>query len=604
MKQTKRWRWWAGSVVAFVLGCSSNPPARQPVPPTPLPAPAPASAPKPAPTFRGVANYDDGSPASGALIAITNLSSSKEVAIIAADAQGHFEATLEAGSYALAVTTEHGFGWVETTDVPNTDAKLSLSRTCRALVGHVKGSVPGTRVSAGKKSRNTGDIFIADVKPDGTFALCLPDGNYGVELRGAMLSLPYLVALPPDPPSTLEIDGLVDQVVKQPPGELALVPAAIDGVVADIVAHDPRIIGLGEATHGTAEMTSMRSALTFELIRRANVRLVMFEVDAIAATAIDDYVMGANIDINKAVADLGFWITDTREFHQFIADLRAYNATTKQKVRVWGVDVQNTANPVALLLANAKPLKLGPDDQSMLKEVAEKRAAPVKKLSAARRAALDTLLARLSKPRSDREADVRIAVAARSLVVQLGYLTGDTAGLYGPRRDAGMAALATYLAARMGTARSCIWAHAGHVARERDDNEPNMGRFLAAEPANRYYPIGFYIYEGSVRAWDAAGEIGVISHPISKATDYSVEGAVMAATKSPDVAWLPMTGLPEALRTWFATPRYVREVGASFVDEADSLTLRAASSEFDALVVIKSGHDSTPTPTGERKVTK
>ncbi|MEO6776131.1 MAG: erythromycin esterase family protein [Kofleriaceae bacterium] len=585
----------------FVLGCS-GPTVLQPRP-SAIPPPQP---PKQAPTFRGVASYDDGSPASGALITITSLASGKEVSVVTAEPNGHFEATVDAGRYALAVAAERGFGWIETTNIPDIEAKLSLTRTCRPLNGTVKGSVPGTRVSAGKKSRDTGDLFVADVKSDGTFGLCLPDGTYGVELRGAMISFPYHVELAATsaPAPALPVEGFLERVVKQPPGDVGPVASASEGVVADIVARDARLIGLGEATHGTAELTTTRSALTFELIRHAGLRLVMIEVDAIAATAIDDYVSGANVDIDKAVASLGFWITDTREFLQFLADLRAYNQTTHQKVRVSGIDLQNTANPVALLLDNAKVLKLGTEDQSMLEEVAEKRAAPVRKFPAARRAALDALLGRLANPRSASDADLRIAVAARSLIVQLGYLEGDAAGLYSRRRDAGMAALASYLVTRMGASRACVWAHAAHVARERDGDSLNMGHYLAADAANRYYPVGFYVFEGSVRAWDAAGEVGVIPHPLPRAPAYSVEGAVMAVTKGPDVAWLPMHGLPDTLTAWFASPRYVREVGASYVSETDSLTLRAVSTEFDALVVIKSGHDSTPTPTGERKVTK
>ncbi len=592
-------------VMAFALGCST-PRATQPRPVAP-PPPVVVEAPKPAPTFRGVASYDDGSPASSALITITSLSSGEEKAVITTDEGGQFEATLDAGDYALAVASERGFGWVETTTIPDTNAKLTLSRTCRALTGHIKDSVPGTRVGAGKKSRDTGDLFITDVKSDGSFGLCLPDGNYGVELRGAMISFPYYVELAETaaPARALEIAGFPIRVVEQPPVDVAPIPAAIDGVVADIVARDARLIGLGEATHGTAELTTLRSTLTFELIRRAGVRLVMFEVDAIAATALDDYVTGANVDINKAVADLGFWITDTREFLQFLADVRAYNQATKDKVHVWGIDLQNTENPVALLLANTKALKLTASDQAMLKEVAEKRAAPVKKFPAARRAALDALLARLTKPRSASEADLRIAVAARSLIVQLGYLVGDTAGLYARRRDVGMAGLASYLTARLGpSSRACVWAHAAHIAREQDSPAANMGHYLGVDTANRYYPVGFYLFEGSVRAWDAAGEVGVISHLIPRAASYNAEGAVMAVTNAPDVAWLPMHGLPDKLQTWFATPRYVREVGAGFLGETNSLTLRAMSSEFDALVVVKLGHDSTPTPTGERKVTK
>ncbi|HEY5949158.1 MAG TPA: erythromycin esterase family protein, partial [Kofleriaceae bacterium] len=440
------------------------------------------------------------------------------------------------------------------------------------------------------------------VRADGTFSACLPDGHYSAMLRGPVVSLYSFVDLTASGSTTnVEIDGLAATQVEQPPPEVVQVPADLEGLVGDILARDARLIGLGEATHGTAELTTSRGTLTFELIRRAKVRLVMFEVDAILATAVDDYVMGGDVDLGKAVANLGFWITDTYELLRFFEDLRAYNATTRDKVHVWGVDVQYTQPAVSLLLTHARALKLTDDDKQLLEKVAEKRAAPVRELTPERRAALDALLQRLLKRRGKSQTDLRIAVAVRSLIVQIGYLDGDTAGLIAVRRDAGMASVASYLVTQTKAPRACIWAHAAHVARADEVGIRPMGEHLAAFASHRYYPIGFFIYEGSVRAWDAAGAIGVISHPIPRAPDFAVEGAVMSATGSPDIAWLPSSRFSPVFRKWLETPRYLREAGAVYSTEADLMTLYDVPAAFDALVVIKSGHDSSPTPTGLRK---
>lgn len=589
-----------------ILGCSN---AVVPTPPS-IPPSKPAPPPQPErqpPTFRGVAAYDDGKPAGEALIAITSVESGKQVAVITADREGRFETTLEAGEYALAVTADQGFGYVETTRVPELDAKIALSRTCRLVSGHAKGSVPGTRISLARKSRFTGDVFLGSVRADGSFTLCLPDAYYSAELTGATVSsvviFDHSSKSASDTAPSFEIQGFASDSIKQPPREVTHVSAELDGLVADILRSDARVIGLGEATHGTAELTTSRATLTFELIRRADVRLVLFEFDAINATAIDDYVMGGDGDLGKAVAGLGFWISDTHELLRFFEDLRTYNSTAHNKVHVWGIDAQDTKPPVTLFLANERALKLTADQKAVLQEIGEKRGSPVRKLAPAKRATLDALLARLAKPRGTDPKDLRIALAARSLIVQVGYFEGDTAGLYSTRRDAGMATLASFLVAqtRSPRTRTCVWAHAGHISRETDAGEPALGKHLAAVPTHRYYPIAFYIYEGTVRAWDAAGAVGVTSHPIPRASDYMVEAAVMAATGEPDIAWLPIRDFPPSLRKWIETPRYVREVGAIYIDEEDMLSLRNVPAEFDALVVIKSGHDSTPTPTGVRK---
>jgi erythromycin esterase-like protein len=148
--------------------------------------------------------------------------------------------------------------------------------------------------------------------------------------------------------------------------------------------------------------------------------------------------------------------------------------------------------------------------------------------------------------------------------------------------------------------RACIWAHDGHITK--DGDLPMLGRNLARNPALSYYGVGFYLYEGSARAWDAFAKIGVIPHLISAAAPYMVEGAVMRATGMPAVAWLPLDKLPHVLGDWLDTPRLVREVGAVYIDDQVP-TLRRIREAFDAIVVVRTGHDSTPTATGVRTAT-
>lgn len=591
-------------VVCFgILGCSSG---TVPMPPS-LPPSRPAldsPVERPAPTFRGVAEYDDGAPANAALIGITSLETGKQVTVITADREGHFESTLEAGEYSLALTADHGFAYVESTLVPNLDAKVEVSRACRVLSGQAMRSAPGTQVRLARKSRFTGDEFVSPVRDDGSFTFCLPDGYYSAQLQGTTVSPVVLVehgAKSANDAPKLEIPGFSAASIKQPPLEIPHLSGGLDGLVADILRSDARVIGLGEATHGTAELVTARRALTLELVRRADVRLVLFEFDAILSSAIDEYVMGGNGDLAKAVAELGFWVSDTHELLRFFEELRTYNATARHKVRVGGIDAQNTKPPVSLLLANERSLKLTADQKAVLQEIGEKRGSPVRTLTQARRAILDALLVRLAKPRGTSPNDLRIALAARSLAIQIGYFEGDTAGLYGARRDAGMATLTSYLVAQTRSPRTCVWAHAAHISRGSGTDEPSLGEHLAAAPAHRYYPVGLYIYEGTVRAWDAAGAVGVTSHPIPRAAQFMVEAVVMAATGEPEIAWVPLRDVPSSLREWLETPRYVREVGAVYIDEDDLLSLRSVPAEFDALVVIKSGHDSSPTPTGVRK---
>jgi erythromycin esterase-like protein len=305
------------------------------------------------------------------------------------------------------------------------------------------------------------------------------------------------------------------------------------------------------------------------------------------------------VDLAKALPALGFWTTDTYEFRQFLERIRDYNMHSSDPVHVWGIDLQNTILPVGVLEAHAAALSIGEDELAALKVATVKRGKEVANLPPAQRQRLAALLSRLATSRSKSRDDLLVAVAARSLELQLRYWDGDMRGQYRGRRDAGMAALAGFITSQLGVERSCVWAHAGHVTK--DPSQERLGMRLVEIPSARYYAIGFYVYEGSVRAWDASGKIGVISHPLPAGPPYTLEGAIMHATGMPNIAWVPFRNLPAAFSSWMKLPRYVREIGAGFDGIENAMALHYIGQSFDAMVVIKTGHDSTPTPTGIRK---
>jgi erythromycin esterase len=581
--------WFAWGIAAFssIAACGGR--LVQPLPPQP-------------PTLTGTVSYDSGSPAGGALVAITDLKSGSQAKVVAADAEGRFEASLVPGKYALAVTADRGFAWIEAQQVPNTNSVITVSESCHAVTGQATGAGSGTRINFARVTNSKGDTFVSDVRKDGSFAVCLPESHFAVFLTGHTISLVTELSVPT--PASVQLQGFADRDIRKSPRSVPGMPSDMSNVVSDIVRSSARLIGLGEATHGTAELVSARGTLTLDLIRHADARLVLIEADAVAGSALDDYVAGADIDVAKAVTSLGFWVTDTYEFLHFLDELRQYNATSSEKVHIWGIDVQNTALPVGVLVTNATALSLTPEDVAMLTLIADRRGRGIEKLSSPQRSNLDALLSRLAAPRNSTIADLRIAVAARSLVVQLGYLSGDVAANYGARRDAGMAALATFLVEQTGVKRACVWAHAGHVAKELDLGRERMGRLLAAKPANRYYAIGFYLYQGSARAWDAAGEIGVVSNTIPAAPEFTIEGALMAATGAPEIAWVPIHAFSTELQEWTKTPRFVREVGAVYGGVENMMVLRRTRDAFNAIVVVRTGHDSSPTPSGIRKITR
>jgi erythromycin esterase len=550
-------------------------------------------------TLSGVVTYESGAPAVGAIVSTVEIKSGKNVGIVPTDKTGRFSEVLEAGRYAVTVSAPDSYAWIESQNVPNSDVQVVLKKSCNQLLGQVKGNASSSHMEVERLSSATGDTFIGALDRIGSFQLCLPDGQYEARLAGRALSRTVKVDL--TGPSSLQLESFAAGSVRQPPQSKAEVHAGIDALLEDIIANKAMIIGLGEATHGTAEFYTSRGDLTFELIRRTGVRLLLFEFDAIASVELDRYVNGDEVDVAKAVADLGFWTTDTYEFRRFLEQLRQYNrATATDKVHIWGIDVQNTTFPVNVLMANANELGIAQEEQALVSRMG-KRGKGVVSLSPTERSNLEALLARIATPRGPGTHHLLNAVAARSLRIQINYWTGDISTWARKRRESGMAELAAFLAQQMGKDRAVLWAHDAHITKEPDKRV--LGYHLA-EAKGGYYAVGFYLYEGSARAWDHESKIGVIPHPIPIAPSYTVEAAIMSAAAMPETAWMPLRPLPPALASWLATPRYVREIYATFDGDDAALTLRDVPAAFDALVVLHTGHDSTPTPTGVRTVDK
>lgn len=518
------------------------------------------SARPPSSVIEGTVTNSDHEAATAGLVVISSVETGRPISTLPLDKHGRFRGPVAPGVYAVTATTDKGFAWMPRYTVPSADATLQLVGTCHMLRGRVDGRFGTSIVHAERHSDAQGDIFALAPDREGRFAGCIPDGQYDISLVGEALTALTRVDVPSA--TDLQIRAFPTPVVMQAPPQLSLAGATRDRVLLDIEARQPRLIGLGEATHGTSEFFAARSAFTMELIQHASVRLVLFELDAMKMVALDDYVNGAEIDLAKAVEDLRFWISNTEEFLQFMRELRAYNESSKTKVHLWGIDAQSTSPPIDVLTRYAYSLGMQADELALLAQLTG-RAKAVLTMAPATRAKVDALLSRLETPRGASQRELLVALAAQSLQVQLGYWVGDMPTWYDERRDQGIARLAHLLITRSELPRACLWAHNAHISKL--PGERALGSHLARLVPG-YYAIGFFFYEGATRAWDEKHEIGVISHSFPPAPADRLEGALMTASRSSEAAWVVLSSAPPALAHWLEVPRFSRELGAFYKD--------------------------------------
>lgn len=532
-------------------------------------------------------------------ISVTNTATLEKIAVWRANDGGRFTAQLPPGTYALALTSRAGYHYLKKVSFPLADLTVRLSAECHLVKGRVVGDlVLPADIYLSRISNDIGDIFVAAVDTEGAFAACLPAGRYVTDVHGETVSVTSSVTVPVDRP--LELTGYSRKAVETAPQRLAL--GATDLQTFARALHGPRMLGLGEANHGTGSFYEYRAALSFELARSGRLRYVLLEADAVSLFAIDDYVQGVNIDIAKAVAAIGFWITDTEEFLRFLGQVREFNLKrpASAQIHVLGVDAQRLEPPIRLLLDTLAGDQILEKERQLLTRLASRRVVGSELLSASDLSALSAFLGRLDvRPASNATtAQMRASVAARSIKHQLGSIGAadpDT------MRDLAMVDLATHIVDLYGPGQAALWAHNAHVARQLDGASRTLGQFMSERLGDAYYPIGFFSYNGSARAWDPPGEIGVIVHDLGETSKFNVETVIMEATGFPDAAWVRLDAVDRDVSRWFARPRYVREFGSAY-STARSQTLRPFPEALSAIVVIKNGTASNPTPTGVRKI--
>lgn len=120
--------------------------------------------------------------------------------------------------------------------------------------------------------------------------------------------------------------------------------------LADVFA-DRRVVGFGEATHGTKEFFQLKHRLVRFLVTELDFRLFGLEANFSETLAIDDYVVSGEGDPEAALDGIYFWTWNTEEMLALIEWLRRYNEgqPLAEKVRFYGFDCQYTRGPARAL---------------------------------------------------------------------------------------------------------------------------------------------------------------------------------------------------------------------------------------------------------------
>lgn len=137
---------------------------------------------------------------------------------------------------------------------------------------------------------------------------------------------------------------------------VAFDPAAPDSLWSPELARalgGARLIGVGEATHGSHEDGAAKAAIIKGLINSGAVQTIFLEVNANGGRELDTFIQGEAGDPAERVRTAKiFKVNKTHALADLIGWLRDWNRTAAKPVRIYGIDCQATA-PDALLALEA-----------------------------------------------------------------------------------------------------------------------------------------------------------------------------------------------------------------------------------------------------------
>ena len=126
------------------------------------------------------------------------------------------------------------------------------------------------------------------------------------------------------------------------------------------VLENRKVIGMGEAPHGTSEFFQMKDRMFRFLVEELDYRVFGLEAGFGKAIGINDYIDGES-SLEEAVEGLHYGVWQTDEAAELLKWCRDYNqeASEDDKIRFYGYDMQNDISSTSRLLDITETENLG-----------------------------------------------------------------------------------------------------------------------------------------------------------------------------------------------------------------------------------------------------
>ncbi len=350
---------------------------------------------------------------------------------------------------------------------------------------------------------------------------------------------------------------------------------------------EAKIVGLGEATHGTKEFFQLKHRIFKYLVENHNFKVLGFECDMGESIYIDRYVCHSEGNIDSLMINkMHFWTWKTEEIRDLLEWMRTYNEdkTKEEKIHFIGFDCQHMTYQPALILdyfKNVKPefideinptlnIIMGMDNTSSLK-VREY----YKEMDEGEKQAISDGLENILIKLDDIEEELiskssyfeyqRIRQLLKNIQQTNDVIFGNShkEPLY---RDKYMAENTVWFSTLFGgNTKIAIWAHNEHIANVKTDyiKEGSMGHHLKLELGKQYQIVGFSFSKGSFIAYNnntGLGKQTINVNPPKGSLNY-----IFFNAKHNNFIF-NLSNIPTdlELRKWICRPRSFLTIGATF----------------------------------------
>lgn len=282
------------------------------------------------------------------------------------------------------------------------------------------------------------------------------------------------------------------------------------------VLKDKRIIGLGEATHGTHEFFTFKHRMLEFLVKEMGFRTFAIEADFAGTFAMNDYVVNGNGTAIEALQKMTMGSLFTEEFIDMVEWMKEYNSSqnNEDKVKFYGFDMQFALNSAPALLDGTIKLTEPLSEQARqgLEVIADYRYGAIGK---SQLPLLEATAKELANVTVIEEDPMKAKIYQQVIVTVI-----QTIGVCVPKyqydkdtiRDRYMAENSEWLYNFTGMNKMVVWAHNLHIGENTmGNNNYSMGYYLLKRYPSEYYAMGFGFNSGAFYGYNTENKKFMIS---------------------------------------------------------------------------------------------